>query len=226
MLSIADYITKYRARRLGIKLSSLKGFVSDFEVTFETPCKLSTITLSNTHQLSIGAHSYVRSGTEFLHISKIGRFCSIGRNVILGQDPRNHALDWLSSSPAFTSNYKSITPPLQIGHDVWIGHRATVMAGIKIGNGAIIGSNAVVTKDVPPYAIVAGNPAKFIRHRFDKEIIEHLLLSEWWHKDYHELLSLDFGDVQESLNLMDRFSYKPQQYPCVTFYCKKIKNHG
>lgn len=223
MKLIAGIVTKYRARRLGIKLSSLKGFVSDYEVAIEAPCRLSKIILAHSHKLTIGAHSYIRSNTEFLHISQIGRFCSIGRNVILGQDPRNHALNWLSTSPVFSSNYKSITSPLQIGNDVWIGHRATIMAGIQIGDGAIIGTNAVVTKDVLPYAIVAGNPAKFIRYRFEKDVITQLLLSKWWYKNFNDLLSMDFGDLEGSLKLLPRFSDKPEKYPSVTFLYRRIK---
>ena len=70
---------------------------------------------------------------------------------------------------------------IEIGNDVWLGYRATIMAGVKIGHGAIVGSHAVVTKDVPPYAIVGGNPAKIIRQRFSDSQIAALLDLEWWH---------------------------------------------
>ena len=68
-----------------------------------------------------------------------------------------------------------------IGNDVWIGHEATIMPGVQIGDGAIVGSEAVVTADVPPYAIVGGNPARIIRYRFTPEVIQQLLTMAWWH---------------------------------------------
>lgn len=74
-----------------------------------------------------------------------------------------------------------------IGNDVWIGHRATIMPGVKVGDGAIIASNATVTKDVEPYAIVGGNPARLIRKRFSDEQIERLLSIKWWDWDIERI---------------------------------------
>lgn len=222
MAWLSDIITKLYSRRHGVKLSSLRGFSSKYPIKVESPCRLADVQMSNSNTLSLGAHSYIRSRTEFLHISRIGRYCSIGRHVILGQDPRNHPVDWLSSSPRFAQNYKSNTAPLEVGHDVWIGHRATIMAGIKIGNGAIVGCDSVVTKDVPPYAIVAGNPAKLIRYRFDADTISHLQSLQWWNRSFDELQLLDFSKVEQCLVELAHSSTASVEYPCVHFQGKKI----
>lgn len=129
---------------------------------------------------------------------KIGRYCSIGNNVqYIGF---NHPNDCISTSPIFFENYyteqygytvddTSKYQTLDIGHDVWIGVNVTILAGChKIGTGAIIGAGSVVTKDVPPYAIVAGNPAHIIRYRFDVETIEALLKSQWWKLEPKDLM--------------------------------------
>ena len=78
--------------------------------------------------------------------------------------------------------------PLNIGHDVWIGHNAIIMPHVKnISTGAVIGAGAVINKDVPPYAVVVGNPSRIVRYRFPKEIIDELLASCWWEKPIEEL---------------------------------------
>jgi len=196
---LIHWFQRNRIRRLGIKVNSLKGIRPETQLELETPCRLADIIIDTPHPLSIGAYSYIRSHTEVLNIARIGRFCSIGRDVLLGLDPRNHPIDWASSCPQFCHDYQSPTAPLSIGHDVWIGHRAIIMAGITIGDGAIIGVNAVVTKDVPAYAIVAGNPAKFIRYRFTDKIVEALIDSQWWNKDKALLSKLDFQHPTEFL---------------------------
>ena len=151
----------------------------------------------------------------------IGKFCSIASGVTIGAT--EHPMSFLSTH-AFTyekdcdkKNYGNIsnqnniydishlTPPCEIGHDVWIGSNAFIKAGVKIGTGAVIGANAVVTKDVPPYAIVGGVPAKIIRHRFAPEIIEQLLKSEWWNLPKEFLAALPFDDVKLCLSLIRNF---------------------
>ena len=122
--------------------------------------------------------------------AKIGKFCSIASRVTIGA--AEHPMDWISTSPVFEDVKNSGTsvkfateklPPVKtttIGHDVWIGEGAMIKQGITIGNGAVIGAMAMVTKDVPPYAIAAGIPAKVIRYRFDEDTIKALQESEWW----------------------------------------------
>jgi acetyltransferase-like isoleucine patch superfamily enzyme len=107
----------------------------------------------------------------------------------------------VSTSPVFYDNSQPLPKflidqvaytqnPLRtdVGADVWIGCGAIIKAGIKIGVGAVIGAGSVVTKDIPPYAIVAGNPCRVIRYRFSEDVIRRLVDSEWWKKDHEELL--------------------------------------
>ena len=121
----------------------------------------------------------------------IGKFCMIASDVQFIMNGANHLTEAVSTYPfaIFGNGWEGAmegkTYPskgnIEIGHDVWLGYRATIMAGVKIGHGAIIGSHSVVTKDVPPYTIVGGNPAKEIRKRFTEQEIETLLELQWWH---------------------------------------------
>ncbi|MFL9611020.1 CatB-related O-acetyltransferase [Methylobacillus sp. Pita2] len=135
--------------------------------------------------LHLGAFSYIRSDAFLTGKIQIGRYCSIGNRVTIGINPAQHPLDWVSTHPInrhHEAEYaKTVTPlPTVIGNDCWIGHGATIMSGVTIGDGAVIGASALVTKDVPPYAIVAGNPAKIIRYRFAPELAEKLTQLSWW----------------------------------------------
>lgn len=123
---------------------------------------------------------------------KIGKFCSIACGARFLFNSANHALDSLSTYPfpIFSEEWDldinnvvdawDNKGDIVIGNDVWIGYEAVVMAGVTIGDGAIIGARALVTKDVPPYTIVGGVPAKTIRKRFSKSTIETLLNLKWW----------------------------------------------
>lgn len=119
----------------------------------------------------------------------IGRFVQIAHGVQLITSSANHQLDGFSTYPfavfgeTWSTSYQAKWPKAEdtiIGNDVWIGHEALIMPGVAIGDGAIIASRSVVTKDVPPYSIVAGNPAKVIRQRFGDEVIAALLALKWW----------------------------------------------
>ena len=122
----------------------------------------------------------------------IGKFCSIACGAKFLFNSGNHALGSLSTYPfsIFFEEWgldgKHVTDAwdnkgdIIVGNDVWIGYEALILAGVSIGDGAVIGSRAVVTKDVPPYAIVGGVPAKIIRKRFSDEVIEALLKIRWW----------------------------------------------
>ncbi|WP_261817060.1 type B chloramphenicol O-acetyltransferase [Vibrio gallicus] len=120
----------------------------------------------------------------------IGNFCSIGSGaVFMMAGNQGHRSDWASTFPFFyldNPNFSAADDGFQkagdtiIGNDVWIGSEAMIMAGVKVGDGAIIASRAVVTKDVQPYEIVGSNPATHIRYRFEPATIEKLLQMQWW----------------------------------------------
>ena len=119
----------------------------------------------------------------------IGKFVQIANGVQIITSSANHQMDGFSTFPfavfgePWSSNYEPKWPnkgDTMIGNDVWIGHEALIMPAVSIGDGAIIASRSVVTKDVPPYSIVAGNPAKIIRYRFDDVTIASLLKIKWW----------------------------------------------
>jgi virginiamycin A acetyltransferase len=119
----------------------------------------------------------------------IGKFCSIAAEVRFIMNGGNHPTTWLTTYPfpVFGHGWEVATPtawPMKgdtiVGNDVWIGYGAVVMPGVTIGDGAIVATTAVVTKDVPPYAIVGGNPAAVVRYRFDESTIARLLALRWW----------------------------------------------
>jgi len=123
----------------------------------------------------------------------IGKFCMIASDVTFIMNGANHLSEAITSYPfaifghgweeAMEGKSYPSKGDTVIGNDVWIGHRATIMPGVKVGDGAIIASSATVTKDVEPYAIVGGNPARLIRKRFSDEQIERLLSIKWWDWD-------------------------------------------
>lgn len=131
------------------------------------------------HLTTIGNYCYIG---RYCYLTKvnIGNYCSIANNVSIGQG--EHDLHKISTNSIFYENtFDELTKKeCEIGNDVWIGVDSIIRRGVKIGNGAVIGANSVVTKDVPPYAIVAGSPAKIIRYRFEQEKIKLIENSKWW----------------------------------------------
>jgi acetyltransferase-like isoleucine patch superfamily enzyme len=154
-------------------------------------------------QLSIGAHTYIRSDSKLSTVSSIGRFCSIGNNCYIGQEKNTHPSDWVSTHPfQYTGtglSYEPVISNVTIGDDVWVGHGAMIMEGVKVGTGAIIATRAVVAHDVPPYAVVAGVPAKVVKYRHSPQVIERLLESKWWECDIAFLQSLRLDDPEAAL---------------------------
>ncbi len=192
-------------------------------LSFEPPVRVMQTQLIN--NVSIGAFSYFVTGR--VQDAEIGRYCSIAREVMIG--PGAHPLDWLSTHPfqfrndfrfrvgnSFTDSdkYKNhkVVPQIKqstrtkqtiIGHDVWIGNGALILPGTTIGTGAVIASRAVVTKDVPSYAIVGGNPARIIRYRFNQETIERLLRIEWWSYAPWDMSDIQFSDIEGALSALE-----------------------
>lgn len=127
----------------------------------------------------------------------IGKFCMIASDVTFIMNGANHLSQSISSYPfaifghgwehAMENKSYPTKGDTIIGNDVWIGHNATIMPGVTIGDGAIIATNATVTKDIEPYTIVGGNPAKPIKKRFSNSEIEHLLKLQWWNWDIEKI---------------------------------------
>ena len=145
----------------------------------------------------------------------IGKFCMIASDVKFIMNGANHLTDAITTYPfaIFGNGWEKAmegrTYPqkgdLIIGNDVWIGYNATIMAGVTIGDGAIIATNATVVKDVPPYSIVGGNPAQVIKYRFDESTREKLLQLKWWDwpidkitANVHKLTGLELDELMES----------------------------
>lgn len=157
----------------------------------------------------INDYTYVSDHTS-IYYTKIGKFCSIASHCTIGGAA--HPVDFISTSPVFLEgrnalktnfaklHYKPYRETV-IGNDVWIGAKCCIKGGIKIGDGAIIGMGSVLLKDVGPYEIWAGNPAHFIRKRFDDDTILELLKVEWWHFNEEEIrrLSVSFNDSRAFL---------------------------
>ena len=141
-------------------------------------------------------HLYEWNGDQLI----IGKFCQIAAGVEFVMNGANHQMNAVSTFPFFTlEGWNASAPqksdmPLKgdtvIGNDVWIGQNATIMPGVHIGDGAIIGANSLVSKDVEPYTIVAGNPIRVIRKRFDDELIDLLERFKWWDKSIEEINNL------------------------------------
>ncbi|TDK43317.1 CatB-related O-acetyltransferase [Algoriphagus formosus] len=141
----------------------------------------------------------------------IGKFCSIAENVTIFLGG-NHRIDWISTYPFnvlnndFERAAKNVGHPatkgdVVIGNDVWIGRGAVILSGITIGDGAVIGANSVITKNIPAYEVYAGNPAKFIKKRFNDEEIDFLKELRWW--DFSVSRINDIVDILQSSELSE-----------------------
>jgi len=183
---------RHRSRKLRV------GMFSTFEnVTFGY-CN-SVYILARLRDVQLGSFSYVANGARITHAS-IGKFCSIGPNAKIGLGV-HPSREFVSTHPAFyspkreasisfvkTSRYEDFHR-ITICNDVWIGESAIIMDGVTIGNGAIVAAGAVVTRDVPPYAVTAGVPARLIRFRFEPADIAMLERFQWWNRDLDWLRS-------------------------------------
>ena len=219
---IRNPLTSAELSQYGLDLSDRTARSLPGNFRFEAPAKLSSALLHG--HCSVGAFSYLVDG--HIYQTQIGRYCSIARSINIGQF--NHQMTWLSTHP-FQSNtnfkfnvgvsYKyhaeltsyspnekyckiaksQLAKTTRIGNDVWIGHGVIVKAGVTIGDGAVVGAGSVVTRDVAPYAVVAGSPAKTIKYRFSPDIIERLLNIRWWRYSPWQLSNINFSDIGDAI---------------------------
>lgn len=197
---------KYWLRKRGFKLATpIYELPKEAVLTLEEGCSIGEVQTAF-KTLNVGAMTYVRSESELLNVSQIGRFCSIGNEVVIGQEKAGHPLNWVSSHPfQYTRTelqYSSPGVPAEIGHDVWIGRKAMIMEGVKVSIGAVIAARALVTRDVPPYAIVAGVPARIISYRHPPQVVAGLLSSHWWELPLELLQHLPLDDAWHFLSLL------------------------
>lgn len=204
--------------RLGVAVRRSGEFA---ECKVEAPCK---ILCDVSWGCSVGAFTYIQEGSA-IEGADIGRFCSIARGVSIGAG--EHPTDWLSTHPFVNdpedvvTGLSSLLPEMRgwfrgqakrpffqrgqttIGNDVWIGEGAYVARGVRIADGAIIGARAVVTRDVPPYGVAVGSPARVTRTRVDPEHVERLLMLRWWDYDLRPIIPLlDFSSVSQSIDVI------------------------
>jgi acetyltransferase-like isoleucine patch superfamily enzyme len=202
-----DFAASLAARHIHLPAGK---FRIDDTARLEPPCALMG-GFQLLEEMTVGAFSYAWS--PLVNVSQIGRYCSIGGGVRFGET--EHSTDWISTSSftydpnfiwgSFTAAHGRFTvaylprepkrAPVSIGNDVWIGTAAYIKGGVSLGTGSIVGTHAVVTKDVPPYAIVGGNPARILRYRFDLSTIERLLALRWWEFSYVDFDGLDITDT-------------------------------
>lgn len=200
---------------------------------------------------SVGSFSSVMSSFE--QGSRFGRYCSIAKSVTMGGF--RHPIDAVSSSNAvfkpsrefmyaYTKDkarenngerpfiFKSVPipqkkPGVDVGHDVWIGSGVSINRGIKIGDGAVVAANSVVTKDVAPYSIVGGNPAKHIKFRFEQEICEGLQRIRWWEFELSDLHELPMSDPDKFIEQFEKNKNNIRPYkPLKSKFWDLIKQHS
>lgn len=189
----------------------------------EVPFRVCGGVIQCTH---IGAFSYCNSNV-YLRVKSIGRFCAIGPDLIAGMP--EHSINgitphimfpqfdsmWANEFCDYANDNKMIIKlrekqnrdlgdqSIVIGNDVWIGGRVTILRGVKIGDGAVVAAGAVVTKDVEPYSIVGGVPAKIIKKRFSDKIIEKLESIKWWEYGPDILKNLDIYEVNNAVDILE-----------------------
>lgn len=211
-------------REHGLRIQPGLGFFGSgpgrIKVRFEPPAQLNNASMHVYRDIAIGRYSFLRGG-RFRYIDTIGRYTSIGPDVTIGEG--EHPVTWLTSSPAVhdAKRYRYYPPEADsgprtikrtadnidpmtmqnaaIGNDVWIGANVMIRRGVTIGDGAIVAAGAFVNKDVPPYTIVGGLPAKVIGKRFSDEIIERLLALKWWEFDVSDLAGVAFDDIEKAI---------------------------
>lgn len=185
-----EFIRLYRFKRLRPLILSLIRRFEYGEFYSETLRQI----FKHYHQIEVGAYSYGCFSPDRINpFTRIGRYCSFADGVCIFNG--NHPLNHLSLHPFFynpklgyVEDEKITRRWIEIGHDVWVGRNAIITPSVRsIGNGAVIGAGAVVTKDVPDFAVVAGNPSRIVKFRFDPLTIDKINDLQWWLKDISEL---------------------------------------
>lgn len=194
----------------GVRLQDADQVARVPRLVFEPPVDLGRVVVGS--PAAFGRYTYLRSG-RIMSLTRIGRFCSVGPDVSIGEG--NHPTTFLSTHPfqydcagmfegwpgargfrgACHLPDEVLKPAPAIGHDVWIGAGVTIARGVTIGHGAIVGAGAVVTRDVAPYAIVAGVPAHRLRSRFPPPLVARLLSLRWWDYEIRGLEGVPFADA-------------------------------
>ena len=167
-------------------------------------------------ETDFGDYSYAAGTDGVIHYAQIGKFCSVASHVVInpGDHPMGrvtqHHLTYRRRQYGLAADDDAETfawrrsQPCEIGHDVWIGHGAMVMAGVTIGTGAVIGAGAVVTRDVGPYEIAVGVPARTVRTRFTADVVSRLLASAWWEWD-RPTLEARWRDLCDLPRFLERY---------------------
>ena len=183
---------------------------------FEEPVQLLNCIVDR--DVSVGRYTFILKHSRIRPNTKIGRYCSIAPFVEIA--PPEHPTNWMGTSPfqydtllhfGAQEGYsdRDVLPnPIEpistvVGNDVWIGRQVTIRRGVKVGHGAIIGANSFVNKDVPPYAIVGGLPAKLIRYRFSQDVIARLLDLNWWELTPQQLQGVQFDDIDRAIEQVE-----------------------
>ena len=245
VLRLNRFIRAFIKRRTGIEFAASKVRISS-KCKFESPCRITGAVNCKTH-IEVGAFTTFDSEEVDCRIRnvKIGRYCSVAKHVDIGLP--QHPVDWLSVSPrqyfrdfgcwSSLAGKKIAVKPFdgesgmtEIGNDVWIGDRVVIMSGLKIGDGAIVAAGAVVTKDVPPYAVVGGVPARIIKYRFDEPTIRRLLDLQWWRYDLADFGDVDWSDINSAVDAVKNriddgvAPYQPKIYDSKSLKVFSLRN--
>ncbi len=173
----------WRRRRVGNDIRLFAGIELDEKSVLESPVRIAPNTM--VYGSSIGCYSYV-GAHSVIQGATIGKFCSGAWGITVGASAHpldratTHTFPWRSQDGEFVKNEDLTAEPVRVGHDVWIGCDCVILSGVTIGNSAVIAAGAVVTHDVPAYAVVMGAPARVVRFRYDDAVRKRMSSLSWW----------------------------------------------